>query len=59
MDLLQQMLLSEDNVRDFISSGAAKELARIAVESSREDIRNLAKKTLKLNPKFQVEMQPE
>ncbi|XP_044508679.1 kinesin-like protein KIN-UC isoform X5 [Mangifera indica] len=46
---------NEDNTRDFITSGGAKELVRISVESSREDICNLAKKTLKLNPKLQAD----
>ncbi|XP_015581131.1 kinesin-like protein KIN-UC isoform X5 [Ricinus communis] len=46
---------NEDNVKDFISSGGTKELVRISVESSREDIRNLAKKTLKLSPSFETE----
>lgn len=47
---------NEDNARDFISCGGVKELVRISVESSREDIRNLAKKTLKLNPRLQADM---
>ncbi|CAL5363448.1 unnamed protein product [Camellia sinensis] len=50
---------NEDNARDFISSGGAKELARISVESTREDIRNLAKKTLKSNSTFKAEMHAE
>ncbi|KAF7147114.1 hypothetical protein RHSIM_Rhsim03G0115900 [Rhododendron simsii] len=49
----------EDNARDFISSGGVKALARISVESSREDIRNLAKTTLKLSPTFKAEMNTE
>ncbi|PON32787.1 Kinesin-like protein [Parasponia andersonii] len=48
---------NEDNARDFISSGGVKELVRISMESSKDDIRNLAKKTLRLNPAFQAEMQ--
>uniref|UniRef100_A0A2C9VY08 Kinesin-like protein n=1 Tax=Manihot esculenta TaxID=3983 RepID=A0A2C9VY08_MANES len=47
---------NEDNVKDFISGGGVKELARISAESSRDDIRNLAKKTLKMNPTFQAEI---
>ncbi|KAA8539266.1 hypothetical protein F0562_025958 [Nyssa sinensis] len=47
------------NAKDFISSGGMKELARISVESSREDIRNLAKKTLKMSPAFQAETHAE
>lgn len=38
---------NEENVSDFISSGGMEELARISVESTREDIRILAKKMLK------------
>ncbi|XP_031374718.1 kinesin-like protein KIN-UC isoform X2 [Punica granatum] len=41
---------NKDNAQDFVSSGAAKELRRICNESSREDIRNLAKKALRLFP---------
>lgn len=48
-----------DNSKDFVSSGGLKELLRISTESSREDIRNLAKKTLKYNPLFQAQMQSE
>ncbi|KAF6140234.1 hypothetical protein GIB67_000282 [Kingdonia uniflora] len=47
---------NDDNAQDFISTGAAKELSRISLESSREDIRNLAKKTLAWNTNFQVLM---
>nr|GME16262.1 kinesin-like protein KIN-UC isoform X1 [Ipomoea batatas] len=48
---------NDDNAKDFISSGALQELVRISNESVREDIRNLAKKTLKLNPTFQSQIQ--
>ncbi|KAF6158882.1 hypothetical protein GIB67_012299, partial [Kingdonia uniflora] len=53
----QQLLceMNNDNAQDFIT-GAAKELSRISLESSHEDIRNLAKKTLAWNPNFQVLM---
>ncbi|KAK0592250.1 hypothetical protein LWI29_015750 [Acer saccharum] len=44
---------NEDNAKDLIYRGGAKELVRISAESTREDIRNLAKKTLRLNPKLQ------
>ncbi|KAK2634074.1 hypothetical protein Ddye_028866 [Dipteronia dyeriana] len=44
---------NEDNAKDFIYRGGAKELVRISAESTREDIRYLAKKTLRLNPKLQ------
>ncbi|KAL5735028.1 hypothetical protein ACOSP7_032889 [Xanthoceras sorbifolium] len=47
---------NEDNAKDFIYSGGVKELVRISVESIREDIRNLAKKTLRLCPKLQADM---
>ncbi|XP_061996612.1 kinesin-like protein KIN-UC isoform X1 [Rosa rugosa] len=50
---------NEDNANDFISSGGLKELVRISNESSREDIRNLAKKTLRLSSKFQTEIRAE
>lgn len=46
---------NEDNAKDFTSSGALQELQRISMESSREDIRNLAKKMLKSNTMFQGE----
>lgn len=47
---------NEGNARDFVSSGALDEIVRISNESAREDIRNLAKKTLKLSPTFQAQM---
>ncbi|CAN4114988.1 unnamed protein product [Withania somnifera] len=47
---------NEGNARDFVSSGALDEIVRISNESAREDIRNLAKKTLKLSPTFQSQM---
>ncbi|PSR92994.1 Kinesin-like protein [Actinidia chinensis var. chinensis] len=50
---------NEDNARDFISSGGVKELVRISVESTREDIRHLAKKTLRLSTTFKAEMHGE
>ncbi|KAL6123914.1 hypothetical protein ACLB2K_076430 [Fragaria x ananassa] len=50
---------NEDNANNFIFSGGLKELVRISTESSREDIRNLAKKTLRLSPKFQTEIHAE
>nr|XP_027104933.1 kinesin-like protein KIN-UC isoform X4 [Coffea arabica] len=45
---------NEYNAKDFVSSGGLKELSRISVESSREDIRNLANRTLKLSSAFQA-----
>ncbi|XP_023764695.1 kinesin-like protein KIN-UC isoform X1 [Lactuca sativa] len=48
---------NEDNTRDFVTSGGVKQLARISVESSRDDIRSLAKKILRLNRAFQAEVQ--
>nr|XP_033509173.1 kinesin-like protein KIN-UA [Nicotiana tomentosiformis] len=45
---------NEGNARDFVLSGALDELVRISTESSRHDIRNLAKKILKLSPTFQL-----
>lgn len=50
------MAMAEGNARDFVSSGALDEIVRISNESSREDIRNLAKKTLKLSPMFQAQL---
>lgn len=50
---------NEDNTRDFVTSGGVKQVARISVESSREDIRNLAKKILRLNRTFQAVVQNE
>ncbi|KAL5569393.1 hypothetical protein UlMin_025968 [Ulmus minor] len=50
---------NEDNARYFISHGGVKELIRISAESSKEDIRNLAKKILRTNPAFHGEMQPK
>ncbi|XP_041022574.1 kinesin-like protein KIN-UC isoform X2 [Juglans microcarpa x Juglans regia] len=47
---------NEDNSKDFISSGGVKVLFGISEESSREDIRNLAKKSLRLNSSLQAEM---
>lgn len=44
---------NEDNVRDFITTGGVEELIRISIESSREDIRSLAKKILKTSSAFQ------
>ncbi|KAM1019719.1 hypothetical protein ACFX15_040323 [Malus domestica] len=50
---------NEDNARDFISSGGLQEIIRISAESSRDDIRNLAKKALRVNPKFYNQMHGE
>ncbi|XP_004250053.1 kinesin-like protein KIN-UC isoform X1 [Solanum lycopersicum] len=47
---------NEGNARDFVSSGALDEIVRISNESSREDIRNLAKKTLKLSSTFKAQI---
>ncbi|XWS29414.1 hypothetical protein CRYUN_Cryun24cG0027600 [Craigia yunnanensis] len=47
---------NEDNAKDFTFSGGLQELQRISIESSREDIRNLAKKMLKSNTMLQGEM---
>ncbi|WCJ19273.1 Kinesin-like protein KIN-UC [Euphorbia peplus] len=48
---------NDENTEDFIGSGGVKELVRISNESSREDIRHLARKTLNLNPKFRAAVQ--
>lgn len=47
---------NEGNTQDFMSTGGFREVMRISSESAREDIRNLAKKTLKLNRMFQAQM---
>ncbi|KAG8501918.1 hypothetical protein CXB51_004693 [Gossypium anomalum] len=47
---------NEENAKDFTYRGGLKELQRISMESSREDIRNLAKKMLKSNTMFQGEL---
>ncbi|CAN1149179.1 Kinesin-like protein KIN-UC [Linum perenne] len=41
---------NEGNVKEFTSSGGSRELVRISNESAREDIRNLARKTMKMHP---------
>lgn len=43
---------AEENAADFVSSEGVKELERISRESNKEDIRNLARKMLRLNPTF-------
>ncbi|KAK4367067.1 hypothetical protein RND71_014947 [Anisodus tanguticus] len=50
---------NEGNARDIVSSGALDEIVRISNGSSREDIRNLAKKTLKLSPTFQAQIRAQ
>ncbi|XP_074309321.1 kinesin-like protein KIN-UC [Silene latifolia] len=50
---------NEDNTQDFISTGGLREVMRISSESAREDIRNLAKKTLKLNPTFHAQLRAD
>ncbi|KAL8130611.1 hypothetical protein V2J09_019766 [Rumex salicifolius] len=47
---------NEDNSQDFISSGGLKEVVRISTKSAREDIRNLATRTLNLNRTFQAQL---
>ncbi|CAN1139706.1 Kinesin-like protein KIN-UC [Linum perenne] len=41
---------NEGNVKEFTSSGGSRELVRISNESAREDIRSLARKTMKMHP---------
>ncbi|KAK9064079.1 hypothetical protein SSX86_017951 [Deinandra increscens subsp. villosa] len=48
---------NEDNAKDFMTSGGVKQLSKISVESTREDIRDLAKKILRLNRSFKAVMQ--
>lgn len=50
---------NEDNAKDFVSSGGLKELIAISNSSARDDIRNLAKKTIRLSPSFQIVMHAE
>lgn len=45
-----------DNAKDFISGEGAKVILQISEESTREDIRNLAKKMLRLNPALKTKM---
>ncbi|CAN6461387.1 unnamed protein product [Victoria cruziana] len=47
----------EENAKSIISSGAIKVLIRIAHESIREDIRNLAKRALNASTTLHAEMQ--
>ncbi|CAO2828538.1 unnamed protein product [Amaranthus hypochondriacus] len=47
---------NEDNSQDFISTNGLREVVRISSESAREDIRSLAKKTLKYNRMFQAQV---
>ncbi|KAL9680057.1 hypothetical protein QQ045_017932 [Rhodiola kirilowii] len=47
---------NEANARDFIFSGGLKELQRISIESSRDDIRSLATKTLAKNSSLRAEI---
>ncbi|KAK6920253.1 Kinesin motor domain [Dillenia turbinata] len=46
----------EVNAKDMIGGGALWELIRISRDCSREDIRNLARRTLASSPTFQAEM---
>ncbi|XP_077245720.1 kinesin-like protein KIN-UB [Tasmannia lanceolata] len=46
----------EVNAKDMISGGALWELVRISRDCSREDIRNLAYRTLTSSPTFQAEL---
>ncbi|KAI3730987.1 hypothetical protein L1987_62169 [Smallanthus sonchifolius] len=48
---------NEENTKDFMTSGGVKQLSKISVESSREDIRDLAKKILRLNRSFKSVVQ--
>ncbi|XP_054798040.1 kinesin-like protein KIN-UC isoform X3 [Prosopis cineraria] len=47
---------NEDNANEFICKGGVKELVRISVQSTREDIRNFAHRILSSNPMFQAEI---
>ncbi|KAL4191108.1 hypothetical protein AMTRI_Chr07g79090 [Amborella trichopoda] len=50
-------IAQEANTRDLISSGGLKELIRLSHESTRDDIRNLAKRILTISPAFRSEIQ--
>ncbi|XP_022862054.1 kinesin-like protein KIN-UC isoform X4 [Olea europaea var. sylvestris] len=50
---------NEDNAKYFVSSGGFKELIEISNSSTRDDIRSLAKKTIRLSPSFQTVMRAE
>ncbi|KAL2539788.1 Armadillo/beta-catenin repeat family protein/kinesin motor family protein [Abeliophyllum distichum] len=50
---------NEDNAKDFVSGGGLKELVEISNGSARDDIRSLAKKTIRLSPSFQAAMRSE
>lgn len=54
--LLGYMFVAEVNAKDLIAGGALLELVRISRDCSREDIRNLAHKTLISSPIFQTEL---
>ncbi|KAK4804278.1 hypothetical protein SAY86_004095 [Trapa natans] len=46
----------EVNAKDMVSGGALWELVRISRDCTREDIRNLARKTLSSSPTFRAEL---
>lgn len=48
--------LTEINAKDLVAGGALWELVRISRECSREDIRNLAQRTLNASGTFQSEL---
>ncbi|KAL2555544.1 Armadillo/beta-catenin repeat family protein/kinesin motor family protein [Forsythia ovata] len=50
---------NEDNAKDFVSCGGLRELVEISNGSARDDIRSLAKKTIRLSPSFQAAMRAE
>jgi hypothetical protein len=47
---------AEVNAKDLVAGGALWELVRISRECSREDIRNLAQRTLNASGTFQSEL---
>ncbi|KAL0322043.1 UNVERIFIED_CONTAM: Kinesin-like protein KIN-UC [Sesamum calycinum] len=57
--VVANLAAEEDNAKDFITSGGLNELIGISDESAREDIRNLAKKTLRSSPLFRAELLAE
>ena len=49
---MQVLNFAEENAKDLLVAGAVPKLVRISIESPREDIRNLARRTL-TSPTFQ------
>lgn len=50
------LMIAEVNAKEMINEGALWELVRISRDCSREDIKNLARRTLNCSPSFLAEM---